>query len=329
MTVYIPDISNDQWLSLAGLAPISATPVEPPVDPPVDPGDPPAGWEDVVASRDIEEVREWYSINTGHEALGLSVGDLTPVGSFTTSHNGQVVEGLNILGGLNYAHSNVVVRGCRIRRGSTYGVRYNPTSGATYLNNTLEYCTFDRDETEVTAADAKSVAMILPSDDIPSQTMLFQYNNCFGWGGGARLRSKSLAQYNWVHDAQYPGDAHLNMMRFVGVGGRAIRNYLDGGRSGTLSIYFDKESTHDIQFIENILDNSSALGQPSYFMNFKRGDFMAASTGIKVLNNYFGHGYQYGLMAGMGVYEDGRQISWGFNGNERSGNVDFYTGEAV
>ncbi|MGH8950147.1 MAG: hypothetical protein ACRDX9_01870, partial [Acidimicrobiia bacterium] len=50
--------------------------------------------------------------NTGWQGLGLTLGQLTPSGSITTSSNGQVIEGLDISGQVNINHDNVTVRGC-------------------------------------------------------------------------------------------------------------------------------------------------------------------------------------------------------------------------
>ena len=69
--------------------------------------------------------------------------------------------------------------------------------------------------------------------------------------------------------------------------------------------------------------NSQPPGRPSYHMNFKNGSYAFTAADIKILRNYFGGGYQYGL------FSNAAGILWGQYGNERVGNVDFYTGTPV
>lgn len=283
----------------------------------------PLGWQAsidlAVAQQNWSPIINWYTYNTGHEALGYAVEDLTDAGGMiTTSYDGQIIEGIHGTS-LRIAHSNVTIRGCRFDGGSTYGAYYNPTMGSTYTNNVVEYCTF------AAVGNQETNAMLFQSaEGSPTRNLTLRYNNCGFFLAGIRTQGNVLVEYNWIHDFYHPVGGHANSYRHVGnTNCVARRNYGTDGSSGTMSIYFDKEPTANIEYSENIMSGQSTPageGGPSYLVNMKSGDYQAAATGIKILNNMWGPDYQYGIMAG------GQDITWGSNGNEKSGNYDLMSG---
>lgn len=283
----------------------------------------PLGWQEsidlAVQQQDWTPIISWYTTNTGHEALGYSDGDLIDVGgAIMTTANGQVIEGRKGTA-LRIAHSDVTVRGCRITGGGTYGAYYNPTFGSSYTNNLVEYCTFD----DPNGSDTNAV-LFLSGEGSLARNLTLRYNNCTGFSQGIRTQGNVLSEYNWMHDFSHPVGGHSNSYRHLGnTNCVARRNYGTDGSSGCMSIYFDKEPTANIEYSENIMSGQSTpegQGGPSYFINLKSGDYQAAATGIKLINNMWGPGYQYGILAGGG------DIAWGSNGNECSGNYDLMSG---
>lgn len=289
-----------------------------PFGPPVDPG--PSSWEEAVATRTYVAVEDWYAANTGHEALGIAEGDLVD-GSLTSEFDGQVIEGI-VGSHIRIGHSNVTVRGCRVVNGATYGAYLNPTFTAMVTGVVIEYCTFVHPDEMVVEADAKSSAYLLPAATSQHSTTL-RNCNMYRWGGGVRISNRAIMEYCWVHDFQHPPGVHANAARGTHNGAVMRRNYLTDGRSGVCSIYFDKEPTHNITMQENILTGSSPGATPSYLINLKDGAYAASATGIKILGNMFGTGYQ------SGVFADALGLPWGSSGNERTGNEWFLTGEPV
>lgn len=273
-------------------------------------------WEDAVASRDFTQIDAWYAANTGHEAIGYADSDLIDVGgAITSTANGQVIEGRKGTI-LRIAHNNVTVRGCRITGPGLYGAYYNPTFGSAYTNTLVEYCTFGS-----VGGDVTNAVLFLSGEGSVTTNLTLRNNNCYGFSQGIRTEGNVLAEYNWMHDFVHPPGEHANSYRHVGsTNGLIRRNYATDGSSGCMSIYFDKEPTANIQYSENILNGSSPLASPSYLINLKDGDYSAAATNIKLINNYFGNQYQYGIFAGT------PDLPWGSNGNEFSGNQLFLTG---
>ena len=95
-----------------------------------------------------------------------------------------------------------------------------------------------------------------------------------------------------------------------------------------LSIYFDKGAMNDITYEENLIDSPlvpDSLGraaQGSYLINLKDGSFGPTATNIRIVNNYLGDNYQFGILAGANV-------PWNVSGNTMSGNQNFLTGQPV
>lgn len=297
------------------------------ITPPVvsEPDPAPTGWQEsidlAVAQQDWTPVISWYAAHTGHEALGYNEADLVYVGTIASVADGQVIEGLRGER-LRIAHNNVTVRGCRITGGGIYGAYYNPTFGSNYINNVVEYCTFD----DSSGSDTNAI-LFLSGEGSPTLNLTLRNNNCTGFSQGIRTRGNVLAEYNWMHDFSHPPGSHSNAYRHVGnTNCIARRNYGSDGSSGTMSIYFDKEPTANIEYSENIMSGQSTpegAGGPSYLVNLKDGMYDASASNIKLVNNMWGPGYQYGVFSGS------TGLTWNTNGNERSGNHDLMTGQLI
>jgi hypothetical protein len=297
------------------------------------PPDPtPTGWQQAVnasvAQQTTAAIRTWYENNTGHTALGWVEATPGPgqrklvAGSLVSTHDGQVIEG--IVGSyIRVSHDNVTIRGCRVNGGSTYGAFLNPTFGAPVTGLRIEHCTLHFGQVATQTFTRAGVFMHPAQTTNPGFDVVFSHCDVNDWSDGFVVRNKTLVEYCWVHDLQHPPLIHSSSIRAAFDGGKLYRNYCTDGTSGCISIYFDKEATHNITVEENIMSGESPLATPSYLCNMKDGAYAAGATNIKWLNNWWYTGYQYGIVAG------GRDVPWGSNGNERTGNRWLMTGELM
>lgn len=286
----------------------------------------PASWQEAVdsavAQQDWTPIENWYAANTGHEALGYAVGDLTS-GTIVSQYDGQVFEGISA-SVIRVSHNNVTIRGCRVSEGGQYGVYLNPTFNAPVTGLTIEYCTLVRTQPVTDSGQGHTPIFMQPA--LTSGTgfdVTITACNMYGWQGGLKGVNKVLGQYNWIHDFQHPPGAHAQAVWYAGSGGKAYRNYCTDGSSGCMGIYFDKDPIDTVTYEENILTGQSTPegeGGPSYLIALKDGPNTATTHDIKIINNMFGPGYQYG-------YLNGAPIAWGSDGNELSGNHVLMTGQ--
>lgn len=302
-------------------------PAPPPPPPPPPPGGG-ASWTEMVALRSFEAADAWYAANTGHEALGLAVSDLTP-GSLTSQFDGQVIEGV-IGSAIVCGHSNVTYRGCRITGTSQPLFRLNPWHGAQVTGVVVENCTVVGQST--TAQHAMSLH---PLTDGPwdANSVTVRRCNVSGSSSGIRAHRGTTAIENWVHNLSQPPGVHRTAMNIVGYGVHFLRNYLTSGGSSHQSMYFDENlPMHDITIEGQVLgwDPSSSV---SYGMNLKDGPNTVGAHTIRIVNNYFGPwgGVSNGTLGTGNCYQFGpysdAAVSWNSNGNVRSGNQWFLTGE--
>lgn len=280
-------------------------------------GGPPVGWQAAVAAATAAgswaPITDWYAANTGHEALGYAEGDLTS-GSLDSDYDGQIFEGITA-SRIRVGHNNVTIRGCRVVDGATYGVYLNPTFGADVTGLLIEHCTFVREAVDP-ANNGSNIAYLHPAlGGSPGAgfDVTVRYCNAYNWSGGIKAFNRVLLEYNYIHDMQHPEGVHMNCARPMGQGARLYRNCGTDGRSGTFSIYFDKEVTSDITVEENICAGVSPQASPSYHHAIKSGTYGPTATNIVITGSMFGPG-QYGPGSGGDV------VPWGTNGNSRTGN---------
>lgn len=303
------------WAQLGPISPVLPGPGPDP-DPDPDPlPEPPASWQAAVDSRSFAQVEAWYAANAGYQAIGV-----TPTaGSLSSSSAGQVIE--NRSGGsARWAHNNVTYRGCLINWSSAlYGAYGNPTFGNPFVGVTFEYCTFVGPSS---ATEARRAAVISATN---ANAVTFRY--CQFYGGTSGVANDSAAggaiiEYCWVHDLATAAAAHRTSLRTTAGGGRFFRNYCTDGGSSCISIYFDKNPIANFDVAENILNGSSPNASPSYLITMKEGEHVATATNVRIINNYLGPQYQFGLINGVSGFS-------GVRGNVISGNRHFLTGASI
>lgn len=280
-------------------------------------------WDSIIASGDLPTAIAAFDAGTGYQAAGWSLSQLQAASGSTVA-NGQVIEGKRITGAARWGHSNVTYRGCLIEWSSSlYGAYGNPTFGNAHRGILFEYCTFIG---PATAPDGARRCGVISANT--ENAVTFRYCDFYGGTSGIANDSSAggaIVEYSWIHDlaaATASNGAHRTCLRTTSGGGRFYRNLCTDGGSSCISMYFDKNPIHNFEIRENIMDGSSPNASPSFLINMKEGEYVATATNNKVVNNYFGTGYQFGLINGVGNFN-------GLRGNEVSGNVHFATGDPI
>lgn len=179
-----------------------------------------ASWQDAWDTNNQVIIDNWYAANTGFEAyydtgLGrtLQASDLTEVGTFTTSSDGQVVEKLVFTGQVNIDHNDVTIRGCRFDQagasgsavmdqpaGQRFTIEYCTFRGVTtgddnrslYVNGpnefTVRFCQWSRDE------KVGSAAMRFEQAQGQGEGINVEYCYISGVGGGGTSRATAISQ---------------------------------------------------------------------------------------------------------------------------------------
>ncbi len=296
---------------------------------PPDPDNPPGddSWEATVATRDIAQIIDWYEAHTGFEALGLLEENLVDAGPtmLQSSYDGQVFEGL-VFRGLRISHNNVTVRGCLLLDPvGTYGIYYNPTSGATITGTEIAYNTC-----RSTNGFPRQFAYLNPAETAQQSARIHHNNIGNMFSSGIRVSNNVRTEYNFVHDLWIYEGSHNNCIRHQGRGGVSYRNLLTDGTSACMSLYFNHVPTvNECRYEQNILGGTVTMpdsrvispdANPAYHIQMT-GDGTQA-VGVELIGNYFYPGAAYGYATGAGV-------RFGQDGNVQSGNQVLETGQVI
>lgn len=283
-------------------------------------------WEEMVAAREVAYHAQqgnywpgadaWYEANTGHEANGIEVGDLTP-GSLTSTHDGQVFEGI-IGGPANWRHNNVKYINCRIVNNGSYAAYPTPVWGSPFTGIEFINCTF-------AATPARDIGCII-NNYRNGPSVFLDHCNLFGWSSGFMGYGGIRAEYCWVHDfvTSSVEGAHVTSGNCRGPWVQLYRCYGTSGGSGIFNAYFDYQDVSNSSIIECLMNGSSPTASPSYCTNMKNGDYGPGTRNFKLIGNHWGDAHSnpeffYGCLSSANV-------PWGSNGNERSGNSWFADG---
>lgn len=221
-----------------------------------------------VASQPPELTRssaEWPNAET----TGVSAGTtLTDVGSFTSSSNKQIIEGLNVNGTITISHAGVVIRKCRMKN-----------MFINSLNCTVEGC-------DVVGGSWNSGINILANDCIVRGCNISGVENGF-W---LELNGCLIVD-NYIHDlADSAKDPHFDGLQIPAsaspVSNNVIRhNNFDLQSRTTSSCITMKDAS-------NINIDSNRLNGGTYCIYFEGN-----TKGCNVTNNYF-VGWTFGRVDG-------------------------------
>lgn len=143
--------------------------------------------------------------DTGLRGAGLTVADLTPSGSISTSKQGQVVEGLDISGGVTINHTDCVIRNNRIRySGTAQAIRApdrNLGARAQVYNNLMEQ------PLSVTTVDVEGIYQLWFAD--------IHHNDISGFPDGIINCAYSVMHHNLIHDFTRRTGDHADCTQFT------------------------------------------------------------------------------------------------------------------
>lgn len=251
-------------------------------DRPSESGQPSSDWQSAFNSGDINQLRDWYERNTGHEANGYRVSDLQRVGHLVTSHDGQVIEGVHA-DSIRIAHNNVTIRNSRITSSGgsgSYGLAYQDTWGQRVGGTLVEYVTFDGWEHGGNVDHAAYMAA-------GSGGATIRRANISGYSSGVSMRANTTFEESWVHDLyRGPGSGHGTSSTIRGPGNAVIGNLLEGpGGSSAVSLYADTGGPlHEARVEYNVMNDA----YPYYQINIPNREHIATSQNVTIRSNRFG-----------------------------------------
>jgi hypothetical protein len=225
---------------------------------------------------------------------------LRPSGSVAASHNGQVIDGLDITGEINVTADNVVVRNTRVTGGGDWVVIVRPG---------VDNLTIEDSELRTPPGTPQDIACVLNIGDAKPRIIRVNIHSCSAGvssGGG-------IVQDSYIHDmAQKPGLSHDVGVASNGTGGMTItHNTIFNQLEQTAAIAFYQD--FDVQRNNLVQDNLLAGG--GYCLYGGKGD-KGSTSSIRFINNRLSRKYNdncgyYGVIA-----------SWSENdpGNVWSGN---------
>ena len=255
----------------------------------------PASWKNAWDSGNLNSIRSWYQTNTGHEANGYAVSDLTPVGHLVTQRDGQVIDGV-LASSIRVSHNDVTIRNSRITSSWNYGISYTNTWGRNIGNTLIEYVTFDGWNGSV-GNDNHAAYLAANSDGA-----VVRRSRVTGYASGISMRSNTTFEESWVRDLWRPASSvsHGTSTTIRGPENAAVRNLLEGpGYSSALSLYADHGGALHNALVEYNVMNDSA---PHYQINAPNRKYSAESQNVRVRHNRFGPNARYPSMAGLGNF---------------------------
>ena len=239
-------------------------------------------WDAAIAAQDSGPLRAWFQAHTGVEAyydpaLGrkLTLSDLTASGPVTTTHDGQVIEKLNIVAGwgpaLTISHQNVTVRACRIRVGGGSAARIHQTPNP--VNLTLDHVTIDGDDSEDVAATLWSTHL--------------KHCQISGHRVGLHPGGDVHMEHCYFHGMYEFHQSHNNSWSLQGgqVNVLCEKSFMEGFSSAAVSFYARLGPITDVTFRDNVLVRASAAGYYNMLGPLTNHAWAAHCTRFTVQNN--------------------------------------------
>lgn len=244
----------------------------------------PASWPEAFDSGDIDLIREWYGNNTGHEANGFDVADLTPVGHIATEHDGQVIEGVHALS-IRIAHDDVTIRNSRVTSAGgsgAYGIAYRNTFAQENGGTLIEYVTLDGWD-EAGEVGTEHRAIVLAANESGA---VVRRANISGYRMGCLLSVNATCEESWIHTLYRGGAGHGTSVTIRGPNNTSVRNLMEGpGGSSAQSMYADFGGPLHNALVEyNVMNDA----RPHYQINVPDREFTAESENVRVRHNRFG-----------------------------------------
>ncbi|MDX1535852.1 MAG: LamG-like jellyroll fold domain-containing protein, partial [Candidatus Spechtbacterales bacterium] len=210
-------------------------------------------WEEAWATQNVSVIKQWYNENAGIAGAGLTEGDLTPSGSVTTTHDGQIIEGLLVSGSIQVVHSNVIVKNTKVvSDGSWYAIYVPFTHSSEVTNLTIENVSIEG----FGCAEGSDPGCLRAIQAYGSGLKATRVH-IRGHAGGISLRDGTQVSYSFIDDIQtWLGSHNTGMSSHGGTNIEVMRNYVAGSTSSAISLY-SHAPISDVLISENLLDEGT------------------------------------------------------------------------
>jgi hypothetical protein len=258
---------------------------------------------------------------TGFRGAGLNQGNLTPSGSITTFSDGQVIDRVDVTGGITIRHDNVTIRDSRINYTGNYGVYVENVNGVCPTGTVIRYVEIDGS----LASDGHAPAY----DSGCGYT--FDHVYLHDAGSGIRTYGNSVITNSYlVNDSYGPSGAHREPLLVRGANHVIRDNVLicdvpQGGCSAALAIYGSPYPT------KNILVEGNWFGATAAYCAYGGAthEYASQATNIDFFDNAFSNSLTSETPADCGRAGDITAHRNGVDGNERAGNYIYETGRRI
>ena len=258
---------------------------------------------------------------TGFRGAGLSSGDLTPSGSITTSSDGQVIDRVDVIGGITIRHNNVTIRNSRINYTGNYGVRVESVNGVCPKGTVIQNVEIDGS----LAADDHS-----PAYDAGCG-YTFDRVHLHNAGRAIHLYGSSVVTNSYlVNDTYGPSGAHREPLLIYG-SDKVIRNNVlicdvpQGGCSAALAIY------GQVYPPRNILVEGNWLAATAAYCAYGGAthEYASQAANIDFFDNAFSMSLTPETPSTCGRSGNITAHRKGVDGNESAGNYIYETGGRI
>jgi Right handed beta helix region len=258
---------------------------------------------------------------TGFRGAGLSQGSLTPSGSITTSSDGQVIDRVDVTGGITIRHDNVTIRNSRINYTGNYGILVEKVNGVCPTGTVIRYVEID--------------GSLAADDHAPAYDAgcgyTFDRVHLHDSGRAIHLYGSSVVTNSYLVNETYgPSGAHREPLLVYG-SDKVIRNNVlicdvpQGGCSAALAIY------GSVYPPRNILVEGNWLASTSHYCAYGGETHTYANQAANV--DFFDNAFSTSLNP-----QHGPDCGWsgniihhrnGVDGNQRAGNYIYETGRPI
>jgi hypothetical protein len=264
---------------------------------------------DVQADAEAESflASTWDVTNTGYRASGLLGTDLERVdGELTTSQDGEVIEGVDVDGGIVVAHRDVTIRDSRVRHWGRSGISVAPDAEVGVV--TIENVEIDgQGNPDGIGIDVNAPAHVSGV-------------RVHGQRTGMNIRSDTTLERSYIHGQAVGPGTHNTAASAHGATGLIVRdNRLESSTSASLSLYPRQEPIRDVLVTANLFEGTGN-GIGLYAGDTTNHPYRDENRDIRIIDNRW-----------TGSFEHGTHRSWNPEqpGSEWSGNVWHDSGEAV
>jgi hypothetical protein len=247
------------------------------------------------------------SSNTGPRAAGISPSELTSVsGGLSTSEDGQVIEGVDVDGGIRVAHRDVTIRDSRVRHSGGYGISVE--SGVDVGTVTIENVEVDGQG----VADGIGIYVTAP--------VQVSRANIHGQRVGMQVSSDATVESSYIHSQAVASGTHNTAMSSHGATGLVIRgNRLESSTSASLSLYPRLAPIQDAQVTENLFEGTGqGIGLYAGFTS--NHPYHDQNRDIVIEGNRWTGSFQHGTHLAWNPDQPGNR--WGDNAWDDGSRID-------